>query len=124
MTYQRNMRESLLPQEDVLDDALEDEIGAVEEHADDQTGDQHHDDALDELVLPGPLDLLQLTPRLGDEASDAAARNVALRSATVSGRRGSRRTRRRRLCSARPLDLRAVARRLGPPRAALGCRLA
>src|SRR5690349_20995453 len=54
---------------------LEEDVAAVEEDADDQTGDQHDGHALDQLILGRPLDLLELAPRLGDEAADAAARS-------------------------------------------------
>src|SRR6266702_4841040 len=75
MTYQRNM----LPlfQEDVLNDALPDQIVGVQIDADDDTGDEHDDHTLDQLVLTRPLDLLQLRPRLGDEPPRPAPRDRA-----------------------------------------------
>src|SRR5438093_2409599 len=124
MTYQRNMTESLLPQEDVLDDALEDEIGRIEEDADDHTGDQHDRDTLDQLVLARPLDLFQLAPRLGDEAAQATARDVSLSGAAVARGHCSRSARRRSLRRPRALGLRAVAHGLGPSGTPLSSRLA
>src|SRR5919204_1474048 len=85
MTYQRNMSKPLLPQEDVLDEALEDEVGAVEEDADDQARDQDDRDALDQLRLLRPLDLLQLSPGFRDEAPEAAARQLALGAPIAGG---------------------------------------
>src|SRR5215218_5443794 len=68
-TYQRNtLVLLLLAQEDVLDDALPEEVVGVEEDPDDHARDQHDRRPLDDLVLPGPVDLLQLGPRLADEA--------------------------------------------------------
>src|SRR5258705_2914872 len=78
--------------QDVLDEALEDEVGGVEEDADDHAGDQHDDHALDQLVLRRPLDLLQLGPRLGDEPRHAAAAC----SPRLAGRLGTTRVARRR----------------------------
>src|SRR4051794_8751116 len=76
-TYQRNMR-LLLTQEDVLDHVLPDLVVHVEKDADDRAGDEHDDGALDDLVLRRPLDLLQLCPRLVDEAEAAAPRLLHL----------------------------------------------
>src|SRR5436853_566380 len=78
MTYQRNIERPLLPEEDVLDDALPDQVVGVEVHPDDQAGDQHDRRPLDHLRLARPLDLLDLAPRLGDEAAGASARGAAL----------------------------------------------
>src|SRR5205807_4074986 len=78
MTYQRNIERPLLPEEDVLDDALPDQVVRVEVHPDDQAGDQHDRRPLDHLRLARPLDLLELAPRLGDEAASASARCAAL----------------------------------------------
>ena len=69
---------SLLTQEDVLDEPLEREIGQPEICADDDARDQDDRDALDQLLLPRPLDLLQLGGGLGDEAPQAGARKAAL----------------------------------------------
>src|ERR671934_2305652 len=111
MTYQRNIAQSLLSEEDVFDDTLEDEIRRVQEDADDQAGDQHDRNPLDQLRLPRPLDLLQLSPRLGDEAPEAAAGKLALAAAVARGDSHPRGTRHSRLRTPRPLDLRgAVAR--------------
>src|SRR4051794_17635360 len=70
-TYQRNTLVLLLTEEEVLDDALPEQVVGVEEDADDRAGDQHDGRPLDHLVLPGPVDLLQLRPRLADEATTA-----------------------------------------------------
>src|SRR6476660_8277161 len=66
----------LLAQEDVLDDPLPHEVVHVQEDADDHARDQDDRGALDDLVLPGPVDLLELGPRLADEP--AAAPRVPL----------------------------------------------
>src|SRR6185295_4625318 len=82
MTYQRNI--SAPPSdaavlmgsaldEHVLDESLEDEVTRVQEDADDHAGDQHDHNALDQLRLGGPFDLLELGNRLADEACDASA---------------------------------------------------
>src|SRR5439155_1326573 len=60
-------------EQNVLDEAFPDQVGAVEIHADDDAGDEDDDDALDQLALAGPLDLLQLAPRLGDEVLEPPA---------------------------------------------------
>ena len=81
MTYQRNMSISargLLAEQDVLDDALEDEVGDPEIRADDRTGDDDDDGTRQHLALPRPLDLLELRPRLADEGRETAARNTPL----------------------------------------------
>src|SRR5205814_1205620 len=98
--------------EDLFDKTLEHEIGAVQEDADDQTGDQHDDDALDQLILAGPFDLLQLAPRLGDEAPRATAGEGSRLAARLTSRRRLRsRARRRpsRRCG-RPARERCLAR--------------
>src|SRR5215203_1189836 len=64
-----------LPQQDVADEGLEDEIREPEVRADDRAGDDYDDRSLDDLALRGPLDLLQLGPGLGDEAPEAPARH-------------------------------------------------
>src|SRR3954452_14846915 len=64
----------LLAEEDVLDEPSEDLVGAPEVDADDDAGDEHDDRPLDQLRLRRPLDLLQLAPRLADEAEAARAR--------------------------------------------------
>src|SRR5580765_6751368 len=90
MTYQRNtlraqvrlrcrMNDSHirgLPQQDVADEGLEDEICEPEVRADDRAGDDHDDRSLDDLALRRPLDLLELGPGLGDETLEAAARHA------------------------------------------------
>src|SRR5436853_82173 len=68
IAYHLNMIDPLLAQEDVLDEPLEREVGDPEIGADDRAGDEHDDDALDQLLLAGPFDLLQLGDRLLDEA--------------------------------------------------------
>jgi hypothetical protein len=65
-TYQRNIG-LLLTEEDLLDDLLPDGVVDIEEDADHEAGDEHHDRSLDYLVLAGPFDFLQLTPRLDEE---------------------------------------------------------
>src|ERR671934_2391822 len=78
MTYQRNIGGPLLPQEDVLDHALPDQVVRVQVDADDEARDEDDDGALDHLRLVRPLDLLQLAPRLADEPARAAAGCPAL----------------------------------------------
>jgi len=73
-----------LPEEDVLDEPLEGEIGYPQVGADDDAGDQDDCDALDQLLLAGPLDLLELGGGLGDKPADAGARKMGWRSATGS----------------------------------------
>src|SRR6266516_1699092 len=58
-----------LLQEDVLDEPTEDLVGQEKVDADDHAGDEYDDGALDQLLLAGPLDLLELTPGLPDEAA-------------------------------------------------------
>src|SRR5919201_6900570 len=123
MTYQRNIGDPLLPQEDVLDDALPDEVVRVQVDADDEARDEDDGGALDHLRLVRPLDLLQLAPGLGDEPARPAARGPALAALAL-----------RRLCRrpdlgltrARALPHLRVAARvllLRPPGAALLSRL-
>jgi hypothetical protein len=76
IAYQRNIGLPLPAQQDVLDEATEDLVGEEQVRARDQAGDQDDDGALDQLLLAGPVDLLQLAPRLLDEVPEAAARNV------------------------------------------------
>src|SRR5262245_38636865 len=64
-------------EQNVLDETTEDLVREEQVHARDETGDQDDGGALDQLVLPGPVDLLQLRPRLGDEALAALPRDVA-----------------------------------------------
>src|SRR3954451_7592389 len=63
--------------EQPLDEVLEDDVAAPEEDAHDEACDQDDGDALDQLVLAGPLDLLELAPRLGDEPARATAGRAA-----------------------------------------------
>src|SRR5436190_6481511 len=90
------MRASLPPlsQQDVLDEALPHEIGSVQIDADHDARHEDDHDALDELILVGPLDLLELAPRLADEALEPAAGNVALADLGTRGRRTGGRLRR------------------------------
>jgi hypothetical protein len=67
-----------LSEQDVLYEALPDQIGAVQIDADDDAGDEDDDDALDQLALTGPLDFLELAPRLAHEVLAAASRDVTL----------------------------------------------
>src|SRR3954447_4558414 len=73
MTYQRNMSLLLLV-EDPLDDVLPEDVVRVEVDADHDARDQHHHRSLNHLRLAGPLDLLQLGPRLAEERELAATR--------------------------------------------------
>jgi hypothetical protein len=107
-------------EEDILDETLEDKVGRVEPDADDQAGDQHDHDALDELILSRPLDLLKLAPRLTDEAAEAAARDAKL-----AGRLGRPHWPRAGSGGAlRDLTVRRSALLLGAPGAALRSGLA
>src|SRR5919204_4694347 len=123
MTYQRNIGDPLLPQEDVLDDALSDQVVRVQVDADDEARDEDDGRALDHLRLVRPFDLLQLAPRLRDEPARAAAGRSPLTALAL------RRLRRRpdlSLARAGALDhLRVAGARLllGAPRAALLARL-
>ena len=67
-----------------MDEAPEDLVGEEQVRARDQTGDEDDGGALDQLLLAGPVDLLQLTPGLGHEVAEAAAGQVA----AAVGRRG------------------------------------
>ena len=62
----------LAAQQDVADKGLDRLIGAVEVEADDQTGYKHDDRPLHDLGPLRPVDLLQLRPRLADEAENAS----------------------------------------------------
>src|SRR3989442_1368696 len=66
-----------LLEEHLLDDVLPDLVVQVEVRADDDAGDDHDDRPLNQLVLLRPLDLLELGPRLADEAEHAAAAPLA-----------------------------------------------
>src|SRR5215211_554382 len=82
MTYQRNMRDrrlALEPQQNVADEAAEGEVRDGEVGADDGDGDDHDDRGGGKLTAAGPLDLLELGPRLADEPARAAAA-LALRA--------------------------------------------
>jgi hypothetical protein len=71
-----------LLKKDVLDEPTEELVGDPKIDADDQAGDENDDRALDQLLLTGPLDLLQLAPGLTDEA---AAGKLALAAAVRAG---------------------------------------
>src|SRR3954470_170130 len=73
MTYQRNMSLLLLVQ-DPLDDVLPEDVVRIEVDADHDAGDQHHHRSLNHLRLAGPLDLVQLRPRLAEECEAPATR--------------------------------------------------
>jgi len=62
----------------VLDEPLEGKIGDPQVGADDDTRDQHDRGALDQLLLTGPLDLLQLRRGLAYEVPEAGAGKPAL----------------------------------------------
>jgi hypothetical protein len=68
----------------VLDEALEHLVREEQVDAGDQARDQHHHGALDQLLLAWPVDLLELGPRLADEALAPLAGDVA----AVGGLRG------------------------------------
>src|SRR5262245_65838769 len=74
-------------EQNVLDETTEDLVREEQVHARDETGDQDDGGALDQLVLAGPVDLLQLRPRLGDEALAALTRNVTAVGLRGRGRR-------------------------------------
>jgi hypothetical protein len=81
-----------------LDEAPEDLVGEEQVRARDQTGDEDDGGALDQLLLAGPVDLLQLGPRLADEALAARAGDVVAVGALGGlGRRAYLRLRRLRL---------------------------
>src|SRR4051794_39462312 len=101
MTYQRNMggRPIFRSSDEPLDERLHDEVDAPEVQADDGAGDDDDHRAGDDLLLTGPLDLLELRDALADEADHAAAvvsgvclrlRAYGLWRAGVGSRRGSR----------------------------------
>jgi hypothetical protein len=69
----------------VLDEAPEELVGEEQVRAGDQTGDEDDRGALNQLLLAGPVDLLQLAPRLLDEVPEAVAGRLS--SAAVGGRR-------------------------------------
>src|ERR1044071_1606812 len=73
MTYQRNISRLSLLTDDLLDDVLPDQIVRIQVDADHDARDQHDNRSLNHLRLTGPVDLLQLAPRLGDEATAFAA---------------------------------------------------
>src|SRR4051794_5981621 len=73
MTYQRNIVLPLLVQ-DPLDDVLPEDVVRIEVDADHDAGDQHHHRSLNHLRLAGPLDLVQLRPRLAEECEAPATR--------------------------------------------------
>src|SRR5262245_63262762 len=77
-------------EQNVLDETTEDLVREEQVHARDETGDQDDGGALDQLVLAGPVDLLQLRPRLGDEALAPLARDVAVAVGLCGRRRGAR----------------------------------
>src|SRR3954469_4137667 len=85
----------LLPQQNLADELVEELVAEVEVRPDDHAGDDHDDRALDDLVLPGPLDLAELADRLGDEALRARQRQLA---AVVLTRAWDRRGTLRRRC--------------------------
>ena len=75
-TYQRNIvlpptQQNLLRRHCCPDLVVDPEIGA-----DDEAGDEHDDGALDDLVLAGPFDLLQLGDALADEAEANALKTL------------------------------------------------
>src|SRR2546423_4675253 len=69
MTYQRNISRLSLLTDDLLDDVLPDQIVRIQVDADHDACDQHDNRSLNHLRTTGPVDLLQLAPRLGDEAA-------------------------------------------------------
>src|SRR3954447_26676243 len=79
MTYQRNIVlpdcfALLLLAQDPLDDVLPEDVVRIEVDADHDAGDQHDHRSLNHLRLSGPLDLLELGPRLAEECEAAATR--------------------------------------------------
>jgi hypothetical protein len=68
-----------LAQQDALDERLEHEVRDVQVRADDSAGDEDDDGAGHDLALTRPVDLLQLGPALGDEATTPAAATAATR---------------------------------------------
>jgi hypothetical protein len=61
----------------VLDEALEDLVREEQVNAGDQARDQDDHGALDQLLLAGPVDLLELGPRLADESLASLAGHLA-----------------------------------------------
>src|SRR6187200_1026349 len=80
MTYQRNIEclPALEVQKDVLDEVRERKVGDPEVRADDGHRDDDDYRRREELVLTGPLDLLELGDRLRDKAPEAAPALAAL----------------------------------------------
>src|SRR6266536_1601817 len=72
MTYQRNIARLSLLTDDSLDDVLPDQVVHIQIDADHDARDQHDNRSLNHLGTPGPVDLLQLAPRFGDEAAALA----------------------------------------------------
>jgi hypothetical protein len=87
IAYQRNIGSA--SEQDVLDEPAEQLVSEEQVDAGHETGDQDDGRTLDQLLLARPVDLLQLRPRLRDEARAAAAGNVS----AVGLRGGSRRPR-------------------------------
>src|SRR5687767_637521 len=87
MTYQRNIRCFPCLEEDALDEALQREVGDPQVRAHDRARDDHDDTTRKHLAAPGPLDLVELGPRLPDEA--AALARLAVRRLLLR-RRGGR----------------------------------
>src|SRR3989442_2540465 len=109
-------------EQNVLDEAFPDEVGAVEIYADDDAGDEDDDDALDQLALSGPLDFLQLAPRLGDEVLEPPARDRARLAGGFGLSAGARRrSARRRGRSNRQRGLTAGRHLLAPGAALRTC---
>src|SRR5436309_2903464 len=107
MTYQRNISRLSLLTDDLLDDVLPDQIVRIEIDADHHAGDQHDNRSLNHLRLTGPVDLLELRPRLGDEAAALAALRAGLAFRRLRARTDLR------LALARALGDAAAALRLG-----------
>src|SRR5436190_15978577 len=78
----------LLPQQNLADELVEELVAEVEVRPDDHAGDDHDDRALDDLVLPGPLDLAELADRLGDEPLRAGERQLAAAGLARRGLKG------------------------------------
>src|SRR4029079_4086712 len=93
---------SPLSKQDVLDEAAKELVRQEQVEARDEAGDEDDRGALDQLLLARPVDLLELAPRLGDEAPDAPARGTAALTRRLRGL-GRRRTGRR-LALRRALD--------------------
>jgi hypothetical protein len=95
-----------LSEKDVLDEPAEDLVRREQVDAGHETGDQHDGRALDQLLLAGPVDLLQLGPRLADEDEAPASRSAC--ALTVALRLGRVR---RRACGLRLALLRRAIER-------------